>query len=75
MTVEDMRSTLIRNYQSESDAFYDIFDSLMHIPFEGTDIHKDNQDVVNNALEIAWSRHAALENLIARLEDRPCPYE
>lgn len=74
MSAEDMQNTLIERFKSESDAFFDIYDTLSHVSFDGTDTDEGNQHMVNIATEIAWNRHAVIENLIAKLEGKPKVY-
>ncbi len=67
MPVEDLTKSLIRNYQSESDAFFDIADCLSHI--------EEPDSIINVCIELAWQRHTALENLIANLKWDKIPQE
>jgi len=66
MTVESFTNTLIKNYQSVSDEFFHIYDYLMHV--------EQPDDTVTHVIQVAWNNHAALENLIAKLEGRPNVY-
>ena len=66
MTVESFTNTLIKNYKSVSDEFFHIYDSLAHV--------EQPDDTVAYVMEVAWGKHAALENLIAKLEGKPNVY-
>tara|TARA_R100001460_G_scaffold99506_1_gene142789 strand:- start:618 stop:818 length:201 start_codon:yes stop_codon:yes gene_type:complete len=66
MTVESLTNRLVKNYQNSSDAFFHIYDNLAHI--------EEPDSTVAHCMEFSWNNHAALENLIAKLEGRPAPY-
>ncbi len=66
MTVESFTTTLIKNYESVSSQFYHIYDYLAHV--------EEKDDDVAYVMEVAWGNHAALENLIAKLEGKPNVY-
>jgi hypothetical protein len=68
MTVESFTNTLIKNYKSVSDEFFHIYDYLAHVELEHP------SDALTHVMGIAWSNHAALENLIAKLEGKPNVY-
>jgi hypothetical protein len=58
MSVDSLTKNLIEIFQSESDAFYYIADCLSHI---------DEPDSLTvDCIGVAWERHAALEDLIAK---------
>ena len=58
MSVESLTKNLIKIFQSESSAFYYIFDDLSHI--------EEPDSIVEDCIEVAWERHVALEDLIVK---------
>ena len=57
-SMESLTKSLIEVFQSESNAFYYIFDDLSHI--------EEPDSIVEDCIEVAWERHAALEDLIVK---------
>jgi hypothetical protein len=57
-SMESLTKSLIEVFQSESSAFYYIFDDLSHI--------EEPDSIVEGCIEVAWERHVALEDLIAK---------
>ena len=58
MSVESLTKSLIKVFQSESDAFHYIGDALSHI--------EEPDSIVEDCIEVAWERHVALEDLIVK---------
>lgn len=67
-----MKNALISNFQSEADAFADIFEYLQNYKsvLQMIGIHELKRDYpIDRCIQIASDRNEALENLITRLEE------
>lgn len=71
-------------YQQQSDAWFGIFDTLNHVgigDFTKSETPKGlqgiddfNYSLVSKCADIAWQKHAKLENLMAKLKGKPDVY-
>ena len=76
-TMRDLNDII---YQQQSDAWFGVFDTLIHVGIgdftekglQGIDDW--NYSLVSECIDIAWSKHSKLENLIANLKGKPDVY-
>lgn len=76
-TTHDLNNKI---YQQQSDAWFGVFDTLSHVGIgdfsekEPQGIDDFNYSLVSECADIAWQKHARLENLMANLKGKPNVY-